>query len=40
METTALCGADSFDYVRQIGATDAVNYKDKDWFSELSRKAK
>jgi hypothetical protein len=40
METTALCSADSFDYIRQIGAEDAVDYKQKDWFAELSRKPK
>ncbi|CAF3518762.1 unnamed protein product [Rotaria sordida] len=40
MEITALCRSDSFDYIRQIGAEDAVNYRQKDWFVELSQKPK
>ncbi|CAF4250429.1 unnamed protein product [Rotaria sp. Silwood2] len=40
MEITALCSPDSFDYIRQLGAEDAVNYREKDWLVELSRKPK
>ncbi|CAF0837175.1 unnamed protein product [Adineta ricciae] len=40
METTALCSERSFDYIRQLGVADTVDYKQKDWLSELSRKPK
>ncbi|CAF0926643.1 unnamed protein product [Adineta ricciae] len=40
METTALCSERSFDYIRQLGVVDTVDYKQKDWLSELSRKPK
>ncbi|CAF3201264.1 unnamed protein product [Rotaria socialis] len=40
METTALCSQSSFDYVRQLGVEDAIDYRQKDWLSELSQKAK
>lgn len=40
METTALCSQSSFEYVKQIGAEDAVDYKQKDWFAEISQKPK
>jgi hypothetical protein len=40
MEITALCSADSIDYIRKLGAGDAVDYHQKDWLSQLSQKAK
>ncbi|CAF0739249.1 unnamed protein product [Adineta steineri] len=40
METTALCSVDSFDYIRKLGIDDTVNYKQKDWLTELSQKPK
>jgi hypothetical protein len=40
METTALCGANSFDYVRGLGVGDTVDYHQKDWLTQLSQKPK
>ena len=40
METTALCGASSFDYLRELGATDLVDHRQTNWLSELTQKAK
>jgi hypothetical protein len=40
METTALCSANSFDYIRELGAEDAVDYHQKDWLTQLSNKPK
>jgi hypothetical protein len=40
METTALCSANSFDYIRELGAEDAVDYHQKDWLAQLSQKPK
>jgi NADPH-dependent curcumin reductase CurA len=40
METTALCSANSFDYVRELGVEDAIDYHQKDWFTQLNKKAK
>lgn len=40
METTALCSRDSFDYIRELGVEDTVDYHEKDWFNQLSQKPK
>jgi hypothetical protein len=40
MVTTGLCSADSFDYLREVGVEDTVDYHQKDWFSQLSRRPK
>ncbi|CAF5055046.1 unnamed protein product [Rotaria sp. Silwood1] len=40
MEITALCSPNSFDYIGELGARDTVNYREKDWLVELSRKPK
>ena len=40
METTALCSANSFDYVRGLGVQDVVDYHQKDWLAQLTQKAK
>ena len=40
METTALCTTDSFEYMREIGATDVVDYRQTNWLNELSQKPK
>jgi len=40
METTALCGLSSFNYLRELGATDLIDHRQTNWLSELSNKPK
>ena len=40
MESTALCSADSSEYLRQLGAGDVVDYKQTNWLTELVNKPK
>ena len=40
MATTALCSADSFDYVRKLGVEDTVDYRQTNWLVELNQKPK
>ncbi len=40
METTALCSADSFDYIRELGVGDSVDYHQKDWLAQLNQRPK
>jgi len=40
METTALCGANSVEYMQELGVEDTVDYRQKDWLAELSQKPK
>jgi NADPH-dependent curcumin reductase CurA len=40
METTALCSADSFNHVQELGVEDTIDYHQKDWFTQLNQKPK
>ncbi len=40
MEITALCSIDSFDYIRNLGVEDTIDYHQKDWLLQLYQKPK